>query len=91
MRFEDLTDYIPADAVILNVLRIVEFMGADGEIYRQDLSCSSDGEDLSMGKSLELSEWARMFTVSPMLGELVHDYVFGEDEDGGEDEEPAWA
>lgn len=74
---------LPEGAVVLNVLHIVEYMDAeDGEIYKEDFSHASDGSDLAMGKAFELIEWARSFTVSSMIAEMVHDYVFpGEDED----------
>lgn len=75
---------IPQDAVILNTLAIVEYLGSDGEIYKQDLSCAGDGDELSVGKAFELLEWGRAMTISPIIADMVHDYVFGDD-DGGEE------
>lgn len=74
---------IPAGAVVLNQLHVVEYLDPNGEIYKTDLSIGGDTRDLEMGKALELIEWARSFTVSPLIAEMVHDYVFGE-EDGEE-------
>lgn len=78
---------VPEKAVILNQLNIVEFLDPDdGEIYKLDLSCGGDGEELATSKYFELAEWARMMATAPIIADLVHDYVFGEDEDGTEDE-----
>lgn len=74
---------IPDKAVVLNILHIVEYLDPNGEIYKTDLSVGGDGRDLDIGKQLELIEWARSFAVSPLIAEMVHDYVFG-DEDGEE-------
>lgn len=79
---------VPKSAIILNQLHIVEYFDVvDEEIYRMDLSSGSDGEDIAMGKQLELVEWARSFAVTPLIAELVHEYVFGESEDEDPDEE----
>lgn len=76
---------IPPGAVVLNQLHIVEYLDpTDEEIYKIDLSAGADGSDLGMGKSLELIEWARSFTVSPLIADMVHEYVFGGDGEGPE-------
>lgn len=72
---------VPAGAIILNELHIVEFIdGDDGMVYKMDLSHSGD-DDLSSGKYFELCEWARMLAAAPHLAEMVRDYVYEEDED----------
>lgn len=82
---------IPNNAVILNQLHIVEYINAeDGEIYKVDMSAAGDGGEIAMGKSLELAEWAKAFTISPMIAEIVHDFVYGDDDTGdGDEQEPA--
>lgn len=74
---DDFTDLIPENSVILNVVRVVEFMDEEGVIQKLDLSYGSDGEEVSVGKSLELIEWCRAFTLSgiymEMLTEFIHD------------------
>ncbi len=76
---------IPAGSVVLNVLHVVEYMAPDGQIYKQDFSHDATGDgDLELGKSFELIEWARAFTTTSMLMEMVHDYCHCEDD--GEDE-----
>lgn len=78
---------LPEGAVVLNVLHVVEYMDPDNEgIYKADYSHESDGSQLGMGKALELIEWARAFTISEMIADMVHDYVFG-GEEGEEDVE----
>ncbi len=72
---------LPEGAVVLNVLHIVEYMAPDGQIYKQDFSTASDDGDLELGKSFELIEWARAFTTTSMLMEMVHDYCHCEDEE----------
>lgn len=81
---DDLTDFIPEGAVILNVLRVVEYLDEDGHLCQIDLSYGSDGEDIPTGKSLELIEWARHFAVYPMIVGMLHDYILDE---GGDDDE----
>lgn len=82
---DDFTDLIPENSVILNVVRVVEYMDEDGVIQKQDLSYGSDGEEVPVGKALELVEWCRAFTLSgmymEMLTELIHDACSDEDED----------
>ena len=78
---------IPDNAVVLNTLNIVEYLDPeDGDIYKVDLSYGSDGDDLPTGKYLELAEWARMIASAPILADMIHDYVFGDDDDGNEEE-----
>lgn len=77
---------IPDNAVVLNTLNIVEYLDPeDGDIYKVDLSCGSDGDDLPTGKYYELAEWARMIASAPFIAEMVHDYIF-EGDDGDDDE-----
>jgi hypothetical protein len=72
----------PPGAMVLNQLCVVEYIDPnDSEIYKMDLSHSRDGDDLETSKYFELAEWARMFATAPLLAELVHDHVYGEDED----------
>lgn len=73
---------IPKGAVVLNTLHIVEYIDptGDGEIFKVDLSSGGDGHDIGMGKMLELIEWARSFAVSPLIAEMVHDYVHEEND-----------
>lgn len=72
-------DDLPPTVIILNVLHVVEYIDPmDDKIYRVDLSRDNRGEDLPMGKQLELIEWARSFAISPLIAEMVHDYVHGE-------------
>lgn len=81
----DYSGHIPDDAVLMNVLHVVEYLNPeDGEIYKADLSHAADGDDLMIGKAFELIEWARMLTITPMIGELIHDFVYGDDD--GEEE-----
>lgn len=76
---------IPDDAILMNVLHIAEYMDSAGEIYKVDLSHDSSGEELLLGKAMELCEWARAIHTAPLIADLVHDFVFGDD-DGDEDE-----
>lgn len=72
---------LPTGAVVLNQLHIVEYMDPeDGEIYKIDFSVGGDGHILGMGKALELLEWGRALTISPLIAEMVLEYVT-EDED----------
>jgi hypothetical protein len=80
---------IPDNAVVLNVLHIVEYLDPDGDIYKLDISVGGDGDDLPTGKYMELAEWARMIATAPIIAEMVHDYVFGSDDDDGEEDETA--
>lgn len=81
---------VPENAVVLNQLHIIEFLDPDDEdIYKIDLSCGGDGEDLPTSKYFELAEWARMMATAPLIAEMVHDYVFGPGDDDGEQEEEA--
>lgn len=76
---DECTCGIPEDAIILNELRVVEYMdSADGEIWKIDLSRGSDGEDLSMGKAFELAEWAKTLTIAPMIAEMVYGFINAE-------------
>lgn len=76
---------VPETAVILNQLNIVEFIDSDdGEIYKLDLSCGGDGEELPTSKYFELAEWARMMATAPVIADMVHDYIFGGDDDEDE-------
>ncbi|OMC55397.1 hypothetical protein A5747_13470 [Mycobacterium sp. IS-836] len=85
---DDLTKLVPKSAVILNVIRVVEYMDADGVIHKDDFSYGGDGEDIEMGKALELIEWARAFTLSPTYLEMFHQFM---SEEEGEDEEDDFA
>lgn len=76
---------VPENAIVLNQLHIVEFLDPDGDIYKIDLSVGGDGEELPTSKYYELAEWARMMASAPIIADMVHDYVFGDD-DGDEDE-----
>lgn len=78
---------LPEGAVLLNELRIVEYFSSDGEIWKIDLSHTNDGDDLVMGKALELAEWAKTLTVAPMIAEMVHSYMQEADEDDEDDDE----
>lgn len=80
---DDFTAHIPEDSIILNVLRVVEYMVPDGRIFKQDLSYSSDGEDLDTGKASELVMFASVVASFPLLADMLHDYVYGEE---GEDD-----
>jgi len=78
---------IPEGAVVLNVLHIVEYLDPkDGDLYKLDLSTGGDGDDLPISKYLELCEWGRMIAVAPIVADMVRDYVFGDDDDGNEEE-----
>lgn len=74
---------IPAGAVVLNVLHVVEYMDTDGTIYKQDFSHTNDSQksELALGKSFELIEWARALTTSSLYMDMIHDYAYGEDDD----------
>lgn len=79
---------IPDNAVILNQLHIVEFLDPnDGDIYKLDLSTGGDGDDLPTSKYYELAEWARMMASAPIIADMVADYVYGGDDDDGDQEE----
>lgn len=79
----ELADELPDGAIVLSELRVIEFLDPeDGDIYVTDLSRGADGEDLPVGKALQLAEWARGYASLPMLAEMVHDFVYGEDESG---------
>ncbi len=70
--------------MVLNQLIIIEYLDPeDGDIYKIDLSTGGDGDDMSTGKYYELAEWARMLASAPIIAEMVHDYVFQEEEDDG--------
>lgn len=84
--YDDIAAHIPDDAVVLNVLRVVEYLTPDGQIYRQDLSFGGDGDDLDPSVMGGLIAWAQAFNLFPMLAPMIHDYVYGDD-DGDEDEE----
>lgn len=77
----ELTKLIPKEAVILNVVRVVEYLTPDGHIEKVDLSYASDGNDLDVGKSLELIEWARAFTLSSMYMEMIHEFISEPDDE----------
>jgi hypothetical protein len=81
---DDFTGLIPEGSVVLNVLRIVEYMVPSGEIFRHDLSYSSDGEDLDPGSASQLIAWAQAFNIFPMIAPMIHDYVYGDEEEGVE-------
>lgn len=77
---------IPKDAVILNTLTIVEYMDAEGEIFKIDLSEDSAGEPLAYGKVLELAGWGRMINELPIVADMIRDFLIDDD---GEEEETA--
>lgn len=78
---DDLTKLIPKSAVILNVIRVVEYMDEDGVINKQDLSYGGDDNDLEVGKALELIEWCRAFTLSAMYMEMIHEFILDTDDE----------
>lgn len=72
---------LPKDAVILNELHIVEYMTDEGTFW-DDVSRAGDGDDLTFGKALELIERARAIQITPLIADVLHEYVFeGDDED----------
>lgn len=64
----------------------MEYLDDEGELWKIDLSCGGDGNDLATSKQLELAEWARMMTIAPIISDMVGSYLFGDEEDGGEEE-----
>jgi hypothetical protein len=79
---DDFTGLIPESAVVLNVIRIVEYMDEDGALQKQDFSYAGDGDEVPVGKALELIEWCRAFTLSGMYMAMVHEFILcSEDED----------
>ena len=72
---------LPEGSILMNVLQVVEFMDESGEVWKMDLSQSLDGGEMALGKSLELIEWARALASSSMVADLVHDYVWGGDDE----------
>jgi hypothetical protein len=76
---------VPPNALILNELRIVEYLEGD-EIWKMDLSCDGSGSEMFPGKYFELAGWAQMMAAAPVIAQMVSAELFGEDEDGGEEE-----
>ncbi|WPH57821.1 hypothetical protein [Mycobacterium phage WXIN] len=66
---------IPEGAIVTNVLTIVEYMDTDGEIWKSDFSHDSAGNELPLGKMLELCSWGQMIAQAPVLADLVHGYL----------------
>lgn len=83
MHDEDHSSGVPEDAVVLSQLHIVEFMDSAGELWKADLSCDESGNELPLAKALELSEWAKAIHTAPMIADIVHSYVFGEEDEEG--------
>jgi hypothetical protein len=78
---------IPEGAVVLNKLLVVEYLDPeDDAVYKMDLSCDSSGQEMMAGKYFELAQWANLMASGPILADIVGSYLFGEDEDGGEEE-----
>lgn len=78
---------IPDGAVVLSQLHLIEYLDPDdGTIYKLDLSCDGSGEDLSADKYFSLCEWARLIASAPILADMVGAELFGDDEDGTDDE-----
>lgn len=73
---------LPEDAVILNQLRIVEGIDADGELFKTDLSSGPDGEELSTDAMFALFGWGLMINMLPNLAYMVREF----DEDDDEEE-----
>lgn len=74
---------VPASAIVVNVLKIVEAMDANGDIIRIDMSHDNCGQELDISKVLELCEWAKMINAAPHLASMVADYLNMDEEDGG--------
>ena len=78
---------VPDGGVILNRLHVLEYLDpADGAIYKMDLSCDGSGEDLAPGKYFELAQWANFMAAAPILADMVGQYLFDDEDDGGGDE-----
>ncbi|AEK09556.1 hypothetical protein LITTLEE_177 [Mycobacterium phage LittleE] len=72
---------IPEGAVVLRELRIVEFLNPeDGEIYKIDLSHDGSDNELPLGGMLELAEWAKSMAISPLIADLVYQFMNIEEE-----------
>lgn len=78
---------VPENAVVLNRLHVIEYLDPeDSAVYKLDLSCDNTGEDLAPGKYFELAQWANLMASAPIIADMVGQYLFGEDEDGTDDE-----
>lgn len=78
---DNFTGLIPDNAVVLNVLRVVEYMDADGDISVQDLSYTSDDSPITPSAAASLIAWANAFNLFPMIAPMIHDYVYEGDEE----------
>lgn len=78
---------VPENAVILSKLLVIEYLDpSDGTIYKLDLSCDGSGEELAADKYFSLAEWARLMGATPLIADMVGQFLFGEEEDGGDGE-----
>lgn len=73
---------LPEGAIVLNELIVVEYMHPEtGVIWKEDFSRDSSGAGLDHGKALELAEWSRMLRQAPIMAEIVHSFLYPEDEE----------
>ncbi|MBB3752504.1 hypothetical protein FHT44_005016 [Mycolicibacterium sp. BK634] len=80
---------LPPDAVVTAVLTVVEYIDANGQLWKADFSEDGSGEELEFGKTVELCEWVKMVHQLPVLVDMIHDYVYGDE--GEEDDEGDYA
>lgn len=72
---------IGENAVILRELRLVEVMEENGEIFKIDLSHNGADGPLPFSDMLEMCEWVKAISTSEIVADLVHQRLFGEEED----------
>ena len=70
---------VPEDAQIVSVLHAIKYMSADGEIWRVDLSHDSVGDELAYGEIVEMADWVRMVNQLPLMADMLHSIMFGEE------------
>lgn len=71
---------VPQDAVVLRELHIMEYMDAEGEIWKVDLSHNGSDGELPLGDVLELAEWAKAVATAPMIADIVHSFLTRDDD-----------
>lgn len=76
---------IPGEAVITGHFLVVEYMEPDGNFYLKSECHGTGGEELSLGKTLELIEYGKAHALSHVTAQALSGYFIltdDDDEDG---------
>lgn len=74
---------IPESAVITSVLHIIEYMDEEGELWKQDFSHDSAGNELTWEKVSAMCDYARMNSQAPIIAQMVK-HIHNSEEEGDE-------